>query len=164
MASTKARLLKHDFPVHGFSGKFGGNFPGIFLTHRTKAQKIRGKFRSIFRKKIRGSKQFFRAKFTLQTCHLKKMASAKVASAIDVRIDDVGSILKFRIGFPFGEILKFRIGSVSSIGGLIAATLFAATVSDSQRRGRLVELLGGNLQERAMGVGLTRAALAHELV
>ena len=23
--------------------------------------------------------------------------------AIDVRIDDVGSILKFRIGFPFGE-------------------------------------------------------------
>ena len=60
-----------------------------------------------------------------------------------VRIDDVGSILKFRIGFPFGEnsagfcqsvwlpgsILNFRIGSVSSIGGLIAATLFADTVS-----------------------------------
>ena len=31
------------------------------------------------------------------------MASAKIASAIDVCIDDVGSILKFRIGFPFGE-------------------------------------------------------------
>ena len=31
------------------------------------------------------------------------MASAKMASAIDVRIDDVGSILKFRIGVPFGE-------------------------------------------------------------
>ena len=31
------------------------------------------------------------------------MASAKMASAIDVRIDDVGSILKFRIGFPFGD-------------------------------------------------------------
>ena len=60
------------------------------------------------------------------------MASAKMASAIGVRIDDVGSILKFRIGFPFGEssacfcqsvwlpgsILNFRIGSVSSIGGL----------------------------------------------
>ena len=59
-----------------------------------------------------------------------------------VRIDDVGSILKFHIGFPFGEnstgfctsvwlpgsTLNFRIGSVSSIGGLIAATLFAATV------------------------------------
>ena len=58
----------------------------------------------------------------------------------------MGSILKFRIGFPFGEssagfcksvglpgsILNFRIGSVSSIGGLIAATLFADTVSDSQ--------------------------------
>ena len=26
-----------------------------------------------------------------------------MASAIGVRIDDVGSILKFRIGFPFGE-------------------------------------------------------------
>ena len=53
-----------------FSGKFGGNFPGFSLTQRTKAQKIRGKFRSIFRKKIRGSKKIFRAKFTLQTCHL----------------------------------------------------------------------------------------------
>ena len=72
------------------------------------------------------------------------LASAKMASAIDVRIDDVGSILKFRIGLPFGEnsagfcqsvwppgsILKFRIGSVSSIGGFIAATLFADTISD----------------------------------
>ena len=77
------------------------------------------------------------------------MASAKMASAIDVRIDDVGSILKFRIGLPFGEnsagfcqsvwlpgsILKFRIGSVSSIGGLIAATLFADTISDPQKNG-----------------------------
>ena len=74
------------------------------------------------------------------------MASAKMASAIDVRIDDVGSILKFRIGFLFGEnsagvcqsvwlpesILNFRIGSVLSMGGLIAATLFADTISDSQ--------------------------------
>ena len=59
------------------------------------------------------------------------MASAKTASAIDVRIDDVWSILKFRIGFPFGEnsagfrksvwlpeaMVNFRIRSVSSIGG-----------------------------------------------
>ena len=73
------------------------------------------------------------------------MASAKMASAIGVRIDDVGSILKFRIGYPFGEnsacfcqsvwlpesMLNFRIGSVSLIGGLIAATLFADTISDS---------------------------------
>ena len=72
---------------------------------------------------------------------VSEMASAKVASAIGVRIDDVGSRLKYR--FPFGEhsacfcqsvwlpgsILHFRIGSVSSIGGLIAATLFADTVS-----------------------------------
>ena len=63
-----------------------------------------------------------------------------------VRIDDVGSTLKFRIGFSFGEnsagfcrslwllgsILNFRIGSVSSIGGLIAATLFAATTQRTQ--------------------------------
>ena len=73
------------------------------------------------------------------------MACAKMASTIGVRIDDVGSILKFRIGFLFGEnsagfcqslwlpgsILSFRIGSVSSIAGLIAATLSADTVSDS---------------------------------
>ena len=73
------------------------------------------------------------------------MGSVKVASAIDVRIHDVGSILKFRIGLPFGEnfcwvlpvrvddvgsMLNFRIGYVSSIEGLIAATLFADTISD----------------------------------
>ena len=59
------------------------------------------------------------------------------------------TILKFRIGFAFGEnsagfcqsvwlpelILNFRIGSVSSIGGLIAATLFADTISDPQKFG-----------------------------
>ena len=58
------------------------------------------------------------------------------------RVHLLGSILKFHIGFPFrknfagfcksvwllGEILSFLIGSVSSIGGLIAATLSAATV------------------------------------
>ena len=83
------------------------------------------------------------------------MASAKMASAIGVSIDDVGSILKFHIGFPFGETsagfclsetsagfcqsvwlsgstLNFRIGSVSlGGGGLMAAALFADTVSDS---------------------------------
>ena len=54
-------------------GNLEGIFRGFFLTHRTKAQKFRGNFRSIFRKKIRGSKKIFRAKFTLQTCHLKEM-------------------------------------------------------------------------------------------
>ena len=53
---------------------------------------------------------------------------------------------KFRIGFHFGEnsagfcksvwlpgsILNFLIGSVLSLGGLIAATLFAAIASDSK--------------------------------
>ena len=35
------------------------------------------------------------------------MASAKMASAIGVRIDNVGSIQKFCIGFPFGETMLF---------------------------------------------------------
>ena len=52
-------------------GNLEGIFRGFCLTHRTKAQTFRGKFRSIFHKKIRGSKKIFRAKFTLQTCHLK---------------------------------------------------------------------------------------------
>ena len=55
-------------------GNLEGIFRGFFLTHRTKAQKLGGKFRSIFRKKIRGLKNIFRAKFTLQTCHLKNYA------------------------------------------------------------------------------------------
>ena len=50
---------------------------GFFLTHRIKAQNFRGKFRSIFREKIRSSKKLFRAKFTLQTCHLKKIEPLK---------------------------------------------------------------------------------------
>ena len=68
----------------------------------------------------------------MQIIEVSEMASAKMASAVDVRIDDVGSILKFRIGFPFGGMsagfcmfvhipgskLNFRIGSVSSIGGV----------------------------------------------
>ena len=36
------------------------------------------------------------------------------------------------VKLPGGSILNFRIGSVSSIGRLIAGTLFPATVSDSQ--------------------------------
>ena len=63
-----------------------------------------------------------------------------------VCIDDAGSILKFRIGFPFGEnsagVLQVRVASgvdtefpyrVRNVDRrLIAVTLFAATVSDSQ--------------------------------
>ena len=76
------------------------------------------------------------------------MSSAKMASAIDVRIDDVGSILKFRIGLPlgensagfFGESVRVASGVDTEIPyrvrivdrGVIAATLFADTVSDAQ--------------------------------
>ena len=97
----------------------------------------------------------YRGKGDQNTIGVSEMASAKTASTIDVRIDDEGSILKFRIGFPFGEnsagfyksvrllgsMLNFRIGSVSSIGGLIAATLFADTLSDCQTKGFLLQAL-----------------------
>ena len=42
-----------------FAGKFGGQFGGICVTHRIKADIYRGQFRSIFRKKIRSSKKTF---------------------------------------------------------------------------------------------------------
>ena len=51
-------------------GKFGGNFVGFFRPTELRAQKNRGKFRSIFRKRICSSKKIVRAKFTLQTCQL----------------------------------------------------------------------------------------------
>ena len=63
-------------------GNLEGIFRGFFLAHRTKAQKFRGKFRSIFRKKIRGSKKIFRANFTLQTCHLNV---SSIARGVDCR-------------------------------------------------------------------------------
>ena len=63
-----------------------------------------------------------------------------------VCIDDVGSILKFRMSFPFGEFCSvLQVRAASGVDtespyrvrvvdrGLIAATLFGATVSDSQR-------------------------------
>ena len=62
-----------------FNGKFGGNFPGIFSDPQNKGSKFSGKFRSIFRKKIRGSKKIFRAKFTLQTCHLNDLGRFQIA-------------------------------------------------------------------------------------
>ena len=40
-------------------GNLEGIFRGFFLTHRTKAPNFRGKFRSVFCKKIRGSKKIF---------------------------------------------------------------------------------------------------------
>ena len=82
-----------------------------------------------------------------------EMTSAKTASAIlsvstmcGRRCVVDSEIIQFRISFPFGEnsagfcksvwlpgsILNFRIGSVSSIAGLTAVTLFVATVSDFQ--------------------------------
>ena len=119
------------------NGKFHANF--TLLGRSAEIVKPKGP---------RHTKNSTRSEFTIRseftTRSVSEMASAKMASAIGVRIDDVGSILKFRIGFPFGEnsagfcqsvwlpesILNFRIGSVSSIGGLIAATLSADTVSE----------------------------------
>ena len=42
---------------------------GFFRSVKIKAQKIRGKFRSILREKIRASTKIFCANFVLQTCH-----------------------------------------------------------------------------------------------
>ena len=51
-------------------------FGGIFPDPRNKGSqmfgKIGGKYRSIFREKIRASKEIIRANFVLQTCHPKK--------------------------------------------------------------------------------------------
>ena len=68
-----------------FGRNFGGSFAGFFLTHRIKAQKFRGKFRGIFRKKIRSSNKIFRAKFTLQTCHLNDVLFAGVLRGNTIR-------------------------------------------------------------------------------
>ena len=81
-----------------FSGKFGGNFAGFFLTHRTKAQKFRGKLRSILRNKIRSSKKIFRAKFTLQTCHLNKLRDKKIAAICAIAIFGALSLGQARKG------------------------------------------------------------------
>ena len=66
MALTKARLLKHDFPVHATNKELSAG-----LTEMTETTE-------------RG---------------VSETESAKTGSSIDVRIDDAGSILKFRIGF-----------------------------------------------------------------
>ena len=65
--------------LENWVGNLEGIFRGFFLTHRTKAQNFGEKFRSIFRKKIRGSKKIFRAKFTLQTCHLNSLSLTRMA-------------------------------------------------------------------------------------
>ena len=51
--------------------KFCEKFGGISRTRKIKAQKLWGKFRSIFREKSRGSKKIFSASFVLQKCHPK---------------------------------------------------------------------------------------------
>ena len=53
-----------------------GSLAGIlrdFSDPQIKAQKHRGKLRSIFREKLRSPKKIFRAKFVLQTRHPNKM-------------------------------------------------------------------------------------------
>ena len=44
-----------------------------FAAAQIKAQKFRGKFRSVFREKIRSSKEILLAKFTLQTLGVKSL-------------------------------------------------------------------------------------------
>ena len=60
---------------------------GFFLTHRTKAQKFRGKFRSIFRKKIRSSK-----KSLVQTSFCRR------ATLSTVRAEIITELILKRVG------------------------------------------------------------------
>ena len=75
--------------AHSKSANFEGRHSGGHLLGRPfvyfrkkKAQKFRGKVRSIFREKIHASKKIFRANFVLQTRHpktpyLKKLLSSR---------------------------------------------------------------------------------------
>ena len=61
-----------------FCGKFGGNLVGFFGPTGPTKQRLKiigGRFRIIFRKRIRASKQMFCANFVLQTCSRKKASS-----------------------------------------------------------------------------------------
>ena len=69
----------------------------FFLTHRMKAQKFRGKFRSIFRKRKFVAQIFFRAKFTLQICHLNRLRTLtwnRSCSCICMRVESDVRTLK----------------------------------------------------------------------
>ena len=77
LRSCRSSLVIFDF-CRKFGGKYGGNFAGLFLTHRMKAQTFCGKFQSIFRKKIRSSKKIFHAEFSLHTCHLNMIDQAEI--------------------------------------------------------------------------------------
>ena len=54
---------------------------------------------------------------------VSETGSAKMGSAIDVRIDDAGSMLKFRIGFPLwfsAVVSQLRLGLVVGFGAIQA--------------------------------------------
>ena len=73
------RWIFFDFGEGIFAGHLAHIFREFcFRSHTVKAQKYRGKFRSIFREKIRASKKIFRADFVLQTCHPKSLQKISV--------------------------------------------------------------------------------------
>ena len=92
-------------------GNLEGIFRGIFLIHRTKAQNFRGKFRSIFRKKIRGSKKIFRAKFTLQTCHLNGLRALEKMPLL------IFDLCRGSLGLQFWGVRTHHLGQRSKGGG-----------------------------------------------
>ena len=98
--------------MENLAGNLEEIFRGFFLTHRTKAQKFpgefRGEFRSILCKKIRGSKKIFRAKFTLQTCHLNDEGSTVILQTAEVlgKIRGPSQEKSAALGRPRGDISK----------------------------------------------------------
>ena len=74
----------------------------FFWPTEQRLENLGEKFRSIFRKRIRGSKKIFRAKFTLQTHHLSKTSS-------------LGRFSVPEFDWPWGQPLKprgFKPGSL----------------------------------------------------
>ena len=118
---------------HGPSGKFLDLLPPAsqppVQKRDTQHMLLQHKSRTDFFRFFLASRGYF------SKIGVSETGSAETGSAIDVRIDDAGSILNFRIGFSLwfsavvnqlsplvleasrGSILNFRIGFLSSIGG-----------------------------------------------
>ena len=86
------------------AGNLARNFAGSFWTHKIKAQIFQGKLRSIFRERIRASKNIFRTNFVLQTCDPKKRTPKEIQHE-DLLFDPLSPHSKFLV-FAFFSYFK----------------------------------------------------------